>query len=120
MKKRLILVPLAVVVLTGALAMAQGQKNQAKWRTIKGTVVDKKGNPIGSALVRLKDLRARTVKMRPTDRDGQFTFTWLDPSVDYEVHAEQKNAVSEKLLISSSDKRREIVIKLRLVESTTK
>ena len=117
---RLILVPVAAVVLAGALAMAQSQKSQSKWRTIKGTVVDGKGSPIGSALVRLKDLRVRTIKMRPTDRDGQFTFTWLDPSVDYEVQAEQKNAVSEKLLISSSDKRREIVIKLRLVESTTK
>jgi len=58
--------------------------------------------------------------MRPTDRDGQFTFTWLDPSVDYEVHAEKRNAVSEKLLISGSDKRREIVIKLKLVEGTSK
>src|SRR5713226_5221191 len=117
---RLILVPVAAVVLAGALSMAQSQKSQPKWRTIKGTVVDEKGNPIGSALVRLKDLRVRTMRMRPTDRDGQFTFTWLDPSVDYEVHAEQRNAVSEKLLISSSDKRREIVIKLRLVENTTK
>ena len=42
------------VVLAGALAMAQSQKSQPKGRTVKGTVVDKKGNPIRSALISLK------------------------------------------------------------------
>ena len=58
LRRRLILVPLAAVVLAGALVMAQSPKSEPKWRTVKGTVVDKKGNPAASALVRLKDLRA--------------------------------------------------------------
>ena len=120
MRTQLILVPVAAMVLAGAVATAQGQESQPKWRTVKGTVVDKKGNSVASAVVYLKDLAARTRRMKSTDRDGQFTFTWLDRNVDYEIHAEQRKTVSEKLLISSSDKRREIVVKLTLVERNEK
>lgn len=57
LKTRLILILMAVV-LAGALAQAQSHKGQAKWRTVKGTVVNWKGDPIGSALLYLKDPRA--------------------------------------------------------------
>lgn len=106
--------PVATLVFCMALDTVQGQESQVKWRTVKGTVVDKKGNPVASALVYLKDLRARKRRMKPTDRDGQFSFSWVDFSVDYEIPAERGNSVSEKLPILSSDKRREIVFKLRL------
>jgi len=114
LRTRLILVPVATLVFCMALATAQGQESQVKWRTVKGTVVDKKGNLVASAVVYLKDLRARKRRMKPTDRDGQFSFSWVDPSVDYEIYAKRGNSVSEKLPISGSDKRREIVFKLRL------
>jgi len=103
-----------VLVLGVATATTQGQERQLNWRTVKGTVVDKKGKPTASALVYLKDSRGRRLKIKPADRDGHFDFKWLDLSVDYEIHAESVDSVSDKLIISSSDRRPEIVVKLRL------
>jgi hypothetical protein len=54
------------------------------------------------------------------NNDGQFTFTSVDSSIDCEIHAEKRKSVSQKVRISSSDKRREIVVKLRLVERNEK
>ena len=52
--------------------------------------------------------------MKPTNRDGSFSFPCMDLSIDYEIYAECGNVASEKLLISSSDTRREIIVRLRL------
>jgi len=68
LRTRLILVPVATLVFCMALATAQGQESQVKWRTVKGTVVDKKGNLVASAVVYLKDLRCYPASFRPQIR----------------------------------------------------
>ncbi len=56
--------------------------------------------------------------MKTTDRDGNFSFTWMDLDVDYEIHAQRGTSISDKLLVLNSDKRPEIVVKLKLEKKT--
>ena len=53
---------MALVVLVAVNAAAQDKKRESQLRTVRGTVIDKKENPIASAVVYLKDLRTQTVK----------------------------------------------------------
>lgn len=103
-----------IVVLGASIGAALNQKSHARWFTIRGTVVDEKERPVASARVCLKDVRGRMFKMKPTNRDGQFSFTWLDARLDYELYAESGNTASEKVAISGSQKGREVVVKLKL------
>ncbi len=104
-----------MVFLGASLGAAQTQKSQGRWFTVKGTVVDEKGRPVASAKVSLKDTSSRKLKMKPSDRDGRFSFTWLDAKLDYEIYAEGENAASDRVLISGS-KPQEVVVTLKLVE----
>jgi hypothetical protein len=47
-------------------------------------------------------------------RDGHFSLVGLDARLDYEVYAEQDDVVSKKVLISGSQKTREVMIELKL------
>lgn len=52
--------------------------------------------------------------MKITDRDGNFSFIWMDLDVDYEIHTQGGTSISDKLLVPNSDKRAEIVVELKL------
>ena len=54
------------------------------------------------------------LKMKHAGPDGHFTFTWLNTQLDYEIYAESDDLVSEKVLISGSQKVPEVVITLKL------
>jgi hypothetical protein len=81
---------------------------------VKGSVVDKKGSPAGFAWVYLKETRSRILRMKRAGRDGHFSFPSLNVHFDYEIYAERENLVSEKELVSGSQKAPEVVITLKL------
>lgn len=90
------------------------EKREAQLRTVRGTVTDRDENPVGAAVVYLKNVKTQTVKTYIADDDGKYRFSGLDPNVDYEVHAEHEDRASPKRTVSSFDSRKEIVIQLKL------
>ena len=112
MKPGLILAAVLVICTTSVLP-GQTRKPEAKWFTVKGTVVDNQGHPVPAGMVSLKDTQSKTLSMKRTDGNGHFTFSWVDAHCDYEIYAEQEGAVSEKVLISAPHKDEDIVLKLK-------
>ena len=103
-----------MVVFSASFGVAQTPKDQTGVFTVKGSVVNRKGNALGFALVYLKDTRSRMLRMKRAKRDGHFTFTVLNAQLDYEIYAERDVLVSEKVLISGSQKAPEVVVTLKL------
>lgn len=114
MRKRGIVVALAITLPLLGPALGHGQKQKWQPRTVYGTVVDRQDNSIGSGLVYLKNLQTRMVRTYIADQGGRYRFTGLDPKVAYEIHAEHRDLTSAIYKISSSDAHKEIVIKLRV------
>src|SRR5262245_53596027 len=70
-------------------------------KSIHGRVTDANKNPLAGAKVFVKNLKQKTTTILVTDQDGLYSVAGLDPKVDYEVHAEYGNLVSETKAISS-------------------
>lgn len=87
---------------------------QSELRTVRGAVLDKAENPVVSAVVYLKNVQTLAVKTYISDRSGEYRFSGLDPNVDYEVHAETENMMSNTRTVSSLDSRKDIVISLKV------
>jgi hypothetical protein len=103
-----------MVVFNVSFCVAQTPKGQTRVFAVKGSVVDRKGNPFGFALVCLKDTRSRMLRMKRAERDGHFTITALNAQLDYEIYAEWDDLASESVFISGSQKGPEVFITLRL------
>jgi len=103
-----------MVVLSASICAAQTPKSQTRLFAVKGSVVDKKGSPAGFAWVCLKETRSRTLRMKRAGRDGRFSFTFVNVNFDYEIYAERETLVSEKVLVSGTQKAPEVVINLKL------
>ena len=82
---------------------AQAQKNLPQERIATGKVVNKDGDPIGGAIVYLKNSRSNAVKTYIADNDGQFRFGELAQDTDYELWAESNGVRSKSRAISSFD-----------------
>lgn len=106
---------LAIVFLFCAMAgTCTAQDQGPELRTVHGTVIDTSENPVGSAIVYLKNMKTQDVKTYITRQDGLYRFSGLDPNVDYEVHAEHDEMVSSTREVSSYDSRRDIDFQLKL------
>ena len=111
---RRILVIAILVVLSASVSLARPQKGHISWFKVVGRVLDGNGRPIHWGRVYVKDTHAHFLRIKAVDRDGHFSLVWLDARLDYEVYAEQDDLVSEKMLISGSQKTPEVVIALKL------
>lgn len=112
---RRFIVPLLFVFLSVLAAGAQ-KKGDLQLRVVRGTVLDKDENPVPSAIVYLKNVKSQAVKTYITDDKGQYRFSGLDPNVDYEIHAEQKDLISPTRTVSSFDSRSDIDMPLKLTK----
>ncbi|MGC2422226.1 MAG: carboxypeptidase-like regulatory domain-containing protein [Candidatus Acidiferrales bacterium] len=104
----------SLALLTALPARAQDKKDNADLRTVHGIVVDKDENPVASSLVYLLNVKTKTVDTRISDDAGNFSFSRLDPNVDYEIHAEHDDLMSAVRTISSYDTRTDVEIILKL------
>jgi hypothetical protein len=95
-------------------AFAQKPDKGTHLRTVEGIVVDKDENGIASAIVYLEDLNTKTVKSHISGSDGHFSYSGLDPNVDYELHAESQDMTSSTHRISSFDSRLDVNVELKL------
>ncbi len=115
LKLRNIIVLLALAgLLLPAAAVAQDKKRESQLRTVHGVVIDKDDAPVNGGVVYLKNTRTQIVATRIAKEQGEYSFSGLDPNVDYEIHAEKEGLSSSKRTISSFDSRKEIVANLKL------
>lgn len=112
---RRFVVSLLFVFLVAFTAGAQ-KKGDLQLRVVRGTVLDKDENPAPSAIVYLKNVKSQAVKTYIADDKGQYRFSGLDPNVDYEIHAEQKDLMSPVRTVSSFDSRSDIDMPLKLTK----
>jgi C-terminal processing protease CtpA/Prc len=83
-------------------------------RTVRGQVTDKEGRAVPRAAVRLKNLVTLRIRSQITGKDGTYTFTRLDPRMDYELAASHKGKSSGWVRLSRFDEGDERVADLRL------
>jgi hypothetical protein len=112
---RRFMVPLLFVVLA-AVAVGAQKKGDLQLRVVRGTVLDKDENPAPTAIVYLKNVKSQAVKTYIAGDKGQYRFSGLDPNVDYEIHAEQKDLMSSVRTVSSFDSRSDIDMPLKLTK----
>lgn len=112
---RRFIVPLLFVLLA-PLSLGAQKKGDLQLRTVRGTVLDKDENPVPTAIVYLKNVKSQAVKTYIADDKGQYRFSGLDPNVDYEIHAEQKDLISPTRTVSSFESRSDIDMPLRLTK----
>ena len=111
------ILPWLIVALLGAAVAgaAQAQDDrESRLRTVRGTVVDKDDSSIAGGVVYLKNVKTGTIRTSIAAGDGTYRFSGLDPNVDYELHAEDKDNTSNTRKVSSFDSRREMVIHLKI------
>jgi Carboxypeptidase regulatory-like domain len=112
---RRFIAPLLFVFLA-ALSIGAQKKGDLQLRTVRGAVLDKDENPVPSAVVYLKNVKSQAVKTYIADDAGKYRFSGLDPNVDYEIHAEQKDLMSPTRTVSSFDSRSDIDMPLKLTK----
>jgi hypothetical protein len=78
-------------------------------KTLRGTVTDDAGKPLGGALVTLTNLKSKEKKTFITKTDGRYIFDGLSFTVDYEVAARFKDEQSELRKLSQYDHTASIV-----------
>jgi len=72
-------------------------------RSVKGKVVDDSGQPLEGALVTVTDTKAEEKRTFITKKDGRYNFDDLSFTVDYQLQARYKDAVSEPRKLSQYD-----------------
>jgi len=81
---------------------------------VRGVVVNSSGTPISGAVVYLKNMKTLSIRTYIAPSNGRYRFSGLDPNVDYEIHAEHENLISQSHTISNFDSNPDIVIVLKV------
>ncbi len=93
----------ACILVLAAPLTAVAQKNAPRNRIAEGKVVNKDGEPIGGAVVYLKNTRSNAIRTFIADEQGQYRFGELSQDTDYEIWAESNTVRSKSRQISSFD-----------------
>ncbi|MGI8962363.1 MAG: carboxypeptidase-like regulatory domain-containing protein [Bryobacteraceae bacterium] len=78
-------------------------------RSVIGKVVDGSGQPLEGALVTVTDTKAEEKRTFITKKDGRYNFDNLSFTVDYQLQARYKDAVSEPRKLSQYDRTADMV-----------
>jgi carboxypeptidase family protein len=96
-------------------AQDEGQnKKGPQLREVLGQVVDKDENPIASAVIYLENMNTKSVQSHVSDDSGNFSYSGLDPNVDYQIYAEHDGMTSSTHTISSFDSRMSVNLELKV------
>lgn len=97
------------------LFKGERQKKDDRMRQVAGVVRDADDMLVGSAVVKVKDMKSLAIRSFITKENGQYSFQGLSTGVDYELSAETRDgSVSPTRILSVYDSRREAVINFKL------
>src|ERR1035437_2143403 len=97
----------------GAQEDKKSKKEAATLRTLQGTVVDKDDKPVVGAVVQLKDVRTLQMRSYISKENGEYHFSSLKITDDYEVEARNKELTSGPKKISIFDNRKIVIQNLK-------
>ena len=100
--------PASMLVAPQAAAQNLGE------RTVSGTVLDAKSDPVSGALVFLKNEKTKTIRSFTSIANGHFYFAQVDKDQDYDLWAEKNGRKSGVKTVSSWDSRTDFVSDLKL------
>jgi pimeloyl-ACP methyl ester carboxylesterase len=92
----------------------KGRKDEAKTKNIHGVVLDQAGKPVVGARVVVRNTGDKTTRTVTTDEKGDYAFQGLSPTVDHEIVADFRGAVSELKTISSMLDREDNLVNFQL------
>jgi pimeloyl-ACP methyl ester carboxylesterase len=92
----------------------KGRTNEEKSKNIHGAVVDQAGKPIAGARVVVTNKSDKTSRTVTTDEKGNYAFQGLSPTVDHEIRADFKGAVSDLKMISAMLDREDNLVNFQL------
>jgi hypothetical protein len=101
------------------VASVTARQKDSQVRTVHGGVLDKSDNIVNGGVVYLQNKKTQVIRTYISDQEGQYTFSGLDPNVDYDIHAELNGLTSITKTISSFDSRKDIVLTLKLDRKKT-
>ena len=93
---------------------ASPAQRPAATRTVHGMVINKNGQPVKGAVVRLRNLKTNKVKYVTTKEDGTYSFSDLATNVDYHIHATYGSIRSKSHTLSALDDSSRIILNLRV------
>jgi hypothetical protein len=105
---------IASLVLAAAQASAITPGGQQQLRNLSGKVLSQHDDPLGKAIVYLKNTKTLAVKTYISDADGTYRFPALSTSVDYEIYAELNGQRSDTKTVSAFDNRKAVTLTLRI------
>ena len=108
------LIALVLVAFLLSIGSIAGSEKNSSTRTVQGVVTNASDQPVGKAIVQLKDTKTLQVRSFITQPDGRYHFAGLSDNVDYELKAEHNGAESDSKTLSVFDSRKTAVINLKL------
>jgi protocatechuate 3,4-dioxygenase beta subunit len=91
----------------------------AQRRLVSGTVLDRAGQPVEGAAVKLKNTITLRVRSYITQQDGRYRFYGLHPEMDYSIRARRDGQSSKSRDITRFETKQSIRIDLRLDTETS-
>ena len=89
-------------------------KKNASERLVSGVVTDADGKPVVGAVVQLKNTRTQEVRSVITREKGDYSFSGLSKTIEYQVKALTKEHASEPHTLTTYDTRPKPVINLQI------
>lgn len=90
------------------------KEKESNTRIIDGTVKDASDNPLGDAIVQLKNTKTSNIVNFATKDDGKFVFRDLPMDINYELLAKHGDAATPVKKISVYDTRKHIILNFQL------
>ncbi len=116
------LIAASALLLAGSLAWAQlggmapekKKKQVVTSRELVGQVTDKADAPLAQAIVHLKNTKTLAEKTYIADKEGNYRFAGLSPTLDYDVYADYQGKRSDTKTLSQFDSRAKALINLKI------
>jgi hypothetical protein len=89
-------------------------EKESNTRTIEGTVKDSSDNPLGGAIVQLKDMKSSKIVDFATKDDGKFVFRDLPMDINYELAAKRGELTPQVKKVSVYDTRKNVILNFQL------
>ncbi|HEV2136799.1 MAG TPA: carboxypeptidase-like regulatory domain-containing protein [Terracidiphilus sp.] len=99
---------------SGLIGAPLAQAQNFGQRTVTGTVLDPKSDPVVGAIVFLENQKSKTIRSYSSDNKGHFNFAQVDMTQDFNLWAEKGSRKSAVKVVSSWDSRKEWVGDLKL------
>jgi Carboxypeptidase regulatory-like domain len=92
-------------------------EKESNTRTIDGTVKDAGDNPLGNAIVQLKNMKTSNIVNFSTKEDGRYVFRDLPMDINFELLAKRGDLTTPVKAVSIYDTRKRVIVNFQITET---